>query len=53
MSTVNIKPSANEIYVGQLVYDEVALKNVELPQTPKHDIPQQFSYVDFVPPAQA
>ena len=53
MSTVNIKPGANEIYVGQLVYDEVALKNVELPQTPKHDIPQQFSYVDFVPPAQA
>ena len=44
---------ANGIYVSHLVYDQVALKNVFVPNISRHELTDQFLFIDLVPPVEA
>ena len=44
---------ANGIYVSHLVYDQVALKNVFVPNISRHILTDQFLFIDLVPPVEA
>ena len=45
----SIKRVANDIHVSAVVYDEVTMKQVTVPQTQKHQVPQEFCLVDLMP----
>ena len=48
-----IKPGQSNAYIGHIVYDEVVLKNVHVPQNERHIVPAQLVFVDFVPKVEA
>ena len=52
IATGNVSRVANGIYISAVVYDEVTLRNVTLPNLPKHEVSEDFTYQDLIPKQQ-